>query len=190
MRWSLWGGLAAAVVLSACLPASAGWREFWTQFELHRRRVNAWPEPFVIPDREAVREPFRLMADNGWKLQNTFDDDLFSQETNELNLAGKMKLRWVMHEVPPHRRQIFVREAMNAEQTAARVASVHKYLTEAFPGQTPAGVMTTRIPAAGGDGSYLYGVDSSYKAAIPVPRMPAAAPSNGSGSNTESQGTP
>ena len=68
------------------------WHKFWGQVDLHRKRVNVWPEPFVGHDRELVRGPFRQMADNGWKTQNTFSDYLFDPGSNELNAAGQAKL--------------------------------------------------------------------------------------------------
>ncbi len=68
------------------------WHKFWSEVDLHRNRVNVWPEPFVNQDRELVRRPFRQMVDNGWKSQNTLSDYLFDPGTNELNSAGQAKL--------------------------------------------------------------------------------------------------
>ena len=176
--------LAAAAWATASRPAAAGWQEFWDGVDLHRQRVATWPEPFLVPDREAVRNPFRAMADNGWKQQNTFNDDLFHAETNELNNAGLLKLRQMLRELPPHRRQIFVLEAQTPEATSVRVASVYKSLAQVMPDQRPCPVMTTRVPAAGGEGWYLYGVENTYRSSLPAPRMPnpaSAASSPGGG---------
>jgi hypothetical protein len=152
-----------------------GWHDFWAGVDLHRQRVNAWPDPFVLPDRDLVRNPFRLMADNGWKLQNTLSDHLFVPDTNELTYAGQLKLRWVMTQVPPHRRQLFVLEGPSEAATATRVASVYKSLGEIAPGTPPCAVFTTRIAPPAGDGSYLDHVDQSYRISMPAPRLPAGA---------------
>lgn len=150
--------LAATVMVGVSLPARAGWHEFWAEFDLHRRRVEAWPEPFVIPDREAVRDPFKVMADNGWKQQNTLNDEWFNKEDNELNHAGKIKLRQMLNEFPPHRRQVFVLEGQTQDVTSMRVASVYKNLAEIAPDQAPCSVLTTRIPGPVGAGWYIQGV--------------------------------
>lgn len=153
--------LGGALLAGATAPTQAGWHEFWAGFDLHRRRVESWPEPFVIPDRESVREPFRIMADNGWKQQNTLNDEWFTKENHELSHAGKIKLRQLLNEFPPHRRQVFVLEGDTPEVTAARVASVYRFLAEVAPDQPPCSVLTTRIPGPTGAGRYIAGVHRS-----------------------------
>jgi hypothetical protein len=159
------------------------WDKLWAEMDLHRNRVNVWPEPFNLPDREAVREPFRTMADNGWKLQNTFGHHLFSPETNELTYAGQMKLHWLMTQVPPHRRQVFVLEADQQPLTAARVASIYHHLAQIAPEASACAVQTTRIVPRGGDGSYLDNLDQTYRSSMPLPRLPAAARGGGGPAN-------
>lgn len=152
------------------------WERVWADITLHRNRANVWPEPFNLPDREVVRDPFRIMADNGWKLQNTFGDHLFAVETNELTYAGEMKLHWMLTQVPPHRRQIYVLEADNQPATATRVASVYRRMAEISPQEPAYPVKTTRIIPPSGDGSYLDNLDQTYRSSMPLPRLPASAP--------------
>ena len=152
------------------------WHRFWADVNLHRKRVNVWPEPFNMPDREAVRDPFRIMADNGWKLQNTFGDHLFAADTNELTYAGEMKLHWLLTQVPPHRRQVYVLETDNQAATAMRVASVYRRMAEISPHAATCPVQTTRIIPPAGDGSYLDNLDQTYRSSMPLPRLPASAP--------------
>jgi hypothetical protein len=147
------------------------WDEFSADFQLNCARSNAWPEPFQLPDRELVRSPFRTMVDNGWREQNTFGDFLFADEQGELNLAGREKLRSILTQLPPHRRQIFVVEARRAEQTAARVASVHQQIAELSPDQTVP-VFLTRLQPRYGEGGYQNGVNRSYDSSLPEPRLP------------------
>ncbi len=159
--------LAATLLVGVNTPTRAGWDEFWAEFDLHRRRVEAWPEPFLIPDREAVRDPFRIMADNGWKQQNTFNDEWFNKE-NELSYAGTNKLRQMLNEFPPHRRQVFVLEGQTQDVTSARVESVYKWLEKIAPDQPPCSVLTTRIPAPVGTGWLVQG----ERPWIPSPVLP------------------
>lgn len=170
--WSLF--FATMLLAGANLPARAGWSEFWAEFDLHRRRVEAWPEPFVLPDREAVREPFRTMADNGWKQQNTLNEEWFRKESNELSQAGQIKLRQMQHELPPHRRQVYVLEGATPEITSARIASVGKYLAEIAPDQPICTVLTTRIPAPVGTAWYVQGTHLSPPYWAGPAQVPAA----------------
>jgi hypothetical protein len=129
------------------------WHHFYDTVEMHRQRVNVWPEPFVSADREQVRGPFRTMVDNGWRLQNTLGDDQFDGATQELTYAGRLKLRWLMTQFPPHRRQVYVLEAAKPEDTDKRVASVSRNLIEIAPDQA-CSVWTTKIEPPLTDGRY------------------------------------
>ena len=143
--------------------ADTWWHRFWGGVELHRRRVNAWPEPFTHHDRELVRGPFRQLADNGWRSQNTFTDYLFDPGSNELTLAGHAKLHHILTQIPPHRRQVYVLEAPTPEETAARVTSVYRTIAQMAPETPPGAVMTTRIAPRGGQGWYAHEVEEAYR---------------------------
>ncbi len=170
------------------------WHRFWGQVDLHRKRVNVWPEPFVSHDRELVRGPFRQMADNGWKTQNTFSDYLFDPGSNELTVAGQAKLSYLLTQIPPHRRQVYVLEGTTQEDTAARVASVYRSMAQIAPDSSPCAVMTTKIAPRGGEGWYAYEVENVYRATLPPPRSLSLNSSNssfgqgGSGNNGSNNG--
>ncbi len=155
------------------------WISYWQGVELQRRRVNAWPDPWLIPDRQLVRTPFKMMADNGWKLQTTLREDLFSAEENELTYAGHLKLRWILTQIPPHRRRIYVVEGRTREDTGTRVASVYKHLADIAPSGIPCPVLVTQISPRGGDGEYLNNIDQSYKSAMPAPHLSAGDATSG-----------
>lgn len=146
-----------------------GWHRFWSQVELHRRRVNAWPQPFATHDRELVRGPFRQMADNGWKSQNTFTDYLFDPQSHELTLAGHAKLRHLLTQLPPHRRQVYVVEGLSPEETAARVASVYQAIAQIAPEAGPCAVMTTKIAPRGSEGWYTNEIEEAYRDSVAAP---------------------
>lgn len=159
------------------------WHDFRHEFETHRSRMNAWPHPFALEDRELVRTPFRTMADNGWKLQNTLSDHLFTPEKNELTYAGQLKLRWILTQIPPHRRQIYVKEAPSREDTATRVASVYEHMAKISP-YAACPVFVTQIAPRGGDGSYLNDLDQAYKGALPAPTLPGTGSGGGDSSGS------
>jgi hypothetical protein len=166
------------------------WISFWQGVETKRCRVNTWPDPFVIPDRELVRAPFKMMADNGWKLQTTLSDHLFTDGANELTYAGQLKLRWILTQIPPHRRRIYVMEGRTRDDTGARVASVYKHLAGIAPGGIPYPVLVTHIAPRGGEGEYLNSVDRLYKAALPAPSLPEIGTAGGGSETSDSGGSP
>jgi hypothetical protein len=165
---------------SACahaVPTATGswserWHAFWADTQLNCARSNAWPEPFQLPDRELVRCPLRTMADNGWREQNTFAGLFFDDDGHQLNHAGQEKLRYILTQLPPHRRQIFVLEGDSPQQTAARVASVYQVMAQWSPDGQMQPVFTTRLLPRYGSGGYQYGINRSYDASLPEPRLP------------------
>ena len=163
------------------------WHDLCSKFDMHRSRVNAWPHPFAMEDRELVRTPFRTMADNGWKLQNTLSDHLFTAEENELTYAGQLKLRWILTQTPPHRRQVYIKEAHKRDDTANRIASVYENIAEIAP-YAACPVFVTQIGPRGGDGSYLNAMDQAYKAALPTPSLSSAGSSGGGGGESGDSG--
>lgn len=182
---AVWVPVAAQDGPTPMPPATGGptsvenwWHKFRSQVDLHRKRVNVWPEPFAPHDRELVRGPFRQMADNGWRTQNTFSDYLFDPGSNELTIAGQAKLAYILTQTPPHRRQIYVLEGSAQEDTAARVASVYRSMAQIAPDSSPCPVMTTKIVPRGGEGWYAYEVENAYRASLPQPRI--ASSSSGS----------
>jgi uncharacterized membrane protein YgcG len=120
------------------------------------------------------------MVDNGWKSQNTLSDYLFDPGTNELTAAGQAKMHFILTQVPPHRRQVFVLEAATQEETAVRVASVYRSIAQIAPDTNPCAVMTTKIVPRGGEGWYLYDVEQAYRRYIPSPRLSSVAGGGGS----------
>ena len=85
MRFSLVAPLLLAAVVASLTFTSAaqaqhtyGWDSFWHNVGVSAKRMNHYPEPFIYADREAAREPFRIMVHNGWQLQNTVLDAHFN----------------------------------------------------------------------------------------------------------------
>jgi hypothetical protein len=90
------------------------------------KRRNCWPEPFDAPDRYAVRSPFGVMVDNGWRRQNLLGDYHFVDQGGELTEAARIKIRWIVTEAPVQHRTIYVQAASNPQLTAARIDSVQQ----------------------------------------------------------------
>ena len=119
MRRYLIAALAFSIVAVCFQSAKAVWVEDGYRYVKRGYHRNvAWPWPYSCPDRIAVREPFRIMVDNGWRRQNLLGPHHFKTETNELTTAGELRIHWIMTQAPPERRQIFVERADNSDTTA------------------------------------------------------------------------
>src|SRR5215212_7568651 len=60
-----------------------GFHKFWDRCHVDFNRNNAWPEPFLTADKVAVRTPWCIQTDNGWKMQNTIGTFLFDRDTQQ-----------------------------------------------------------------------------------------------------------
>ena len=150
-------------------------------------RNNAWPEPFPTADRAATRQPFCLMVDNGWKMQNTIGTFLFDDNSHQLNTAGEHLVRWIVQQAPQHRRAVFVLKGDSPEATQIRIASVQAAVASfACEGENPPVILTMTEPS-GWPASYVDQMTQQFQATIPSPRLPAASSSGESGESGGSQ---
>jgi hypothetical protein len=168
----------------------AGWHEFWHRTHVDFYRNNSYPEPFISADRAAAREPFCIMIDNGWKMQNTIGTFLFDRETQRLNQAGELLVKWIVTQAPHHRRAVFVLKADTAEATTSRVESVQRAVAKYASGPVCPVLLTDTEPD-GWSAAYSDSITQQFNSSIPAPRLPSgeggggAAASGGSGSGSQ-----
>jgi uncharacterized membrane protein YgcG len=134
-----------AVVTLTALPLSADWLcDFFNSVARDTKRRNCWPAPFVCPDRQAVRAPFAVMVNNGWRRQNMLGDSYFEPTTGQLTEAGKLKIRWIIFEAPEQHREIYVHIGQTNDETQARLATVTAQATSLAPqGEMPSITQTS-----------------------------------------------
>jgi hypothetical protein len=169
----------ALLVFAQNRPASADWHAikakwhcFWDRVHLDWHRNNAWPEPFLQVDRQAVRAPIAIMVDKGWQLQNTIPHELFDIETQELTRAGELKVQWILTQMPARRRVVFVLKGKTAEITETRLKSVERAAVEVVGDLAPTMIAVTDVVPRGGSGAYYERVNSGYEMSTPPPRLP------------------
>ena len=172
-------GLALAADSARAQSWGNRWGDFWHRVHVDFHRNNAWPEPFISADRAAQREPFRLQADNGWKMQNTVGTMLFD-DNHQLNSAGDSLVKWIVQQAPVHRRAVFVLKADTPEHTASRVAAVNAAVAKYAGGATPP-VMVTDTEPTGTPGSQVDAVSQAYQSSTPSPRLPSGGGGSGGG---------
>lgn len=181
--------IASLLVAGLCLtpPAQADWATmkakwhcFWDRVHLDWHRNNAWPEPFAQVDQQTVRAPLAVMVDRGWQLQNTITDELFDVETQHLTRAGELKVRWILTQMPSHRRDIFVLRGATPEITELRLQSVEHTASEVAT-SGPAMIAVTDIVPRGGSASAHERISVSFESSAPPPRLPEMQAAEGSG---------
>ncbi|WP_254510311.1 hypothetical protein [Anatilimnocola floriformis] len=173
---------------SALFPATAAAQQpqqqgqqltFWQSVHRDFHRNNAWPEPFQSADRAVTREYFCIQVNNGWKMQNTVGTFLFNPETQELNRAGELQVKWIVTQAPIHRRAVFVLVGDTPEDTQRRVLSVQNYISRIVPGGQLPPVMITYTQPEGASGAYFDAINNAMMQSIPAPRLPGGAGSGG-----------
>ncbi|HEX4128492.1 MAG TPA: hypothetical protein VHZ24_00515 [Pirellulales bacterium] len=170
-----WTSLAAALAISgfaASLAHGEGWfKKKWNGFVRDAQRNNAWPEAFIPADRASVRQPFNIMVANGWRTQNTLSNAHFAEDSGDLNEAGRLKVQNILTVSPPEYRTIFILRTTDQQETANRLASVYQAANLVTPaGATPSVAYTDISPPT--TPSYVVdGVDRSFRASQPVPRL-------------------
>jgi hypothetical protein len=124
--------------LSALVSAGTAQAQCLERLAEDAATVNRWPYPYVCPDRVATVSPFATMVANGWRRQNFMLDSHFGNDGRELNEAGQKLLYWILTQSPPQYRTVQVAQTADPKETAARVASVQKYVAKFAPeGQVP-----------------------------------------------------
>jgi hypothetical protein len=173
--------LILAVVTLTTLPLSAEWLcDFCNSVARDTKRRNCWPAPWVCPDRQAAREPFAIMVNNGWRRQNMLGDYFFEPTTGQLTEAGKLKIRWIVFEAPEQHREIFVHIGQTSEETQARLATVSAEANSFAPQAQVPPIMQTSISDGGYPADRVDMIERKYQSSTPVPRLPAPS-SQGSG---------
>jgi hypothetical protein len=175
--------VATAVVLAPALRAGAVCCDDTASYVKHGYYVNKqWPWPYVCPDRIAVREPFCIMINNGWRRENLLGAHHFNPDTNQLTPAGQLRVQWIMTQAPPDHRNIFVERALEANVNEQRMASIRDFAHKvSIDGREPQIAQTT-IQFEGRPASVVDMTNTKFLQAMPAPALPAAPAASSSSS--------
>jgi hypothetical protein len=133
-----------------------------------------WPWPFECPDRIAVREPFCVMVNNGWRRQNLLGPHHFDSQTNQLTTAGELRVQWIMTQAPPERRNIFVERTLNQETNTQRLAVVREYAAKVAPVGSVPHVEETYLVSEGRPAAVVDATNMKFQQSMRPPVLPAA----------------
>lgn len=170
-----WIAVALAVAAGIATTAEAVWVDT-TAYYVKRGycRNQVWPWPYICPDRVAVREPFCIMVNNGWRRQNLLGPHHFDAQSGKLTTAGELKVHWIMTQAPPDRRSIFVERSIEAGVTEKRIEAARAYATQvAVDGQAPQ-LFETHLVSEGRPASVVDATNVRFQESLPPPVLPAA----------------
>ncbi|MCA9175383.1 MAG: hypothetical protein KDB14_12955 [Planctomycetales bacterium] len=172
MRRIIWVLLALAVWTPTVADAGEGWKEFCRKFQLYKKRTQAWPEPFIHRDREAVRSPWDVMEHNGWRSQNTLTEHLFTDD-GELTEAGRRKIVWIATQAPEERRTVYILATEDRNATLSRTESVKQLVADlSQQGIAPPQMMMTSRRPLSWQGDYFDRVEKASRDNVAPPVLP------------------
>ena len=132
-----------------------------------------WPFPYVCADRIAVREPFCLMVDNGWRRQNLLGPHHFNSDASQLTSAGELRVRWILTQAPAQRRGIFVERDIAPQITEQRLATVRQFATQLVADVQNPQVSETHLISEGRPASVVDATNVRFQESMPPPVLPS-----------------
>ncbi len=168
--------MVASAPLASANPLERAWtgtKKMASDIARDTKRRNCWPHPFVQPDRQAARAPFGTMIEHGWRQQNLMADYHFEEDGTGLNEAGRQKVRWILFDVAPQHRIIYVHVAENPQITASRVAEIRQLAAQLNPHGPLPPVVETHVRPHGWPAQWVDVVGRKFHESTPAPVLPA-----------------
>jgi hypothetical protein len=179
----------AGILWASCNEAQAQWMtNFWDGRHVEYKRNNDWPQPFIQADREAALLPFSIMEANGWRRANLLSDYHFREDSNQLNQAGELKLRYILTQMPPQRRTVFVPRGLTPEVTAARIEKAHRSAARMLGSGLYPEIVESDLPNDGWPADEIDSITKGFNSSRPQPRVTSSG-GGGGGSGSPSGST-
>jgi hypothetical protein len=121
------------------------------------------------------------MVENGWRRQNLLGPHHFNSETNKLTTAGELRVRWIMTQAPPNRRNIFVERSIEPDITAQRIEMVREYAAQVVVDGQMAQITDTHLISEGRPASVVDATNVRFQESLPPPILPPNGLSVGGG---------
>ena len=133
--------------------------------------AHYWPDPYRWEDRSMTRSFYAAQRNLGWISATTLYEQHFDSLSNELNVAGRQHLRWILLHAPASRRMTWVQAGDSAESSDARLASVQSEAARMVGSTTPLIMLRTTLPI-GTSAEEMDLIRRAYLENIPKPRIP------------------
>ena len=157
-------------------PRPTGPHQEWS----HRfHHAHYWPYPYNCQDLAYIHALSDAQVGNGWMKETTLYEHHFDPETNTLNHAGRLHLKWILQTIPEQRRYVWVQANDDKAISEARMASVQQTAAElAVDGKLPP--IALRITERDGRPTdEINRIRQQETDSIPVPRIPYNSSSGG-----------
>lgn len=148
--------------------------------------AHYWPDPYRWQDRVSVRTHFAMQANAGWMTNTTLYDQHFDPETQELNEAGRVHLKWILLYAPPQRRVPWVQAGDTPQINETRLASTQAEAA-AMVGMNCAPISLRICQAYGGGAQEVDLIRRAYLSSLPNPRI-SYTPQSGSSTGSSGGG--
>ena len=158
------------------------------QYDLHSayHTNKMWPEPYVHPERAAVKAPFAVMEARGWQRDNLLGEHHFEEGQNRLTPAGMLRVKSIMANSPPQFKAVYVERSTDPSVTSSRIDAIQQGIVSLnLDGALPP-VQATDMVVEGWSSEYVDAVGRKFNASIPSPRLPmsSAGGAGGGGGST------
>jgi hypothetical protein len=175
--------LAATVSLAAAVPAQANWlKSFYHDVRGSWHTNNMWPQPYIDPDRKAVKEPLAIMHARGWQRYNLLGEHHFEPDQTRLTPAGVLRVKAILANSPPQYRTVYVEKGSKRTITESRIDAIQQAIVDLSPDGALPAVLASDMTVEGWSSEYADAVGRKFFSSIPSPRLPEGA--GGSGSST------
>jgi hypothetical protein len=134
--------------------------------------AHYWPYPLTCQDRGSIYAMLAAQAANGWVAETTLYDQHFDAETNTLNEAGRMQLRWILLHAPPEYRAAFVAATDDPQASQVRLASVQGVATEMTGPDNLPRIELRTTQQLGTSAQDMDLIRRKWISTIPTPRIP------------------
>ncbi len=181
----------ASADCSSCGSARGGcshcqrWREHWAHLKVENEKVcarnRAWPKPFDCADRQLYFSIWEPMLDAGYEKHCTLTQAHFDPETHELNKYGQSAVAGIMHNMPEHRKTIFIHRDVDQTVSDSRMNDVRNAIQTWYGESTTASIAFTDNLPTRSNGDRVQVINGLYREGTPAPVIPVATGGGGLG---------
>ncbi|MEY3176203.1 MAG: hypothetical protein RLZZ436_4117 [Planctomycetota bacterium] len=139
-----------------------------------------WPLPYTCQDREAVRGIMEMQTSLGWQEETTLYNRHFDADTNMLNRAGELHLEYVLRDVPPERRAVWVQSTFSESADSTRLESVRGAMAARVSEDREIPLAVRACRETGRPAAEVEVISSLYRSSMPTPRLGSSMGSAGS----------
>ncbi len=153
--------------------------------EINKRaydRNRAWPKPFDCADRQLYFSMWNNMLEDGYRCNCVFTETHFDGATNQLNEAGKSKIRGIFKNNPIGQKVALVQNSAPGNIVDARLENLQSTIDQWYGTDSFAEVALTEKYPTGFAASRVEAINQLSNTETPAPVIPVA---TGTGSTSD-----